>query len=168
MGIYKRDNVWWMHKQHKGRSIQESLNTGIKKEAEKRYADILSSNRFGGFRDDGAHAHGLGEVKEFSRLRFLRGERNERVTDGLELALVELGLHFADDLRRSVVIERHRGFFLAEAALGREFDHPAARLGNLLERLEQREAIESVSDATDVESSGLVCVGDFNLRAGGG
>jgi integrase len=43
MGIYKRDNVWWMHKQHKGRSIQESLNTGIKKEAEKRYADILST-----------------------------------------------------------------------------------------------------------------------------
>jgi integrase len=41
MGIYKKGNTYWMIKQYKGRRVEESLGTGIKRLAEKRYAEIL-------------------------------------------------------------------------------------------------------------------------------
>ncbi len=42
MGIYLKGNVWWMIKQFRGRRVEISLSTRKKKEAEKRYVDILS------------------------------------------------------------------------------------------------------------------------------
>ncbi|MFA5073724.1 MAG: site-specific integrase [Nitrospirota bacterium] len=41
MGIYLKGDVYWFIKQHKGRRIEQSLYTKIKREAEKRYAGIL-------------------------------------------------------------------------------------------------------------------------------
>ncbi len=41
MGLYKKGDVWWFIKQHKGRRVEESLGTNKKKLAEKFYADKL-------------------------------------------------------------------------------------------------------------------------------
>ncbi len=41
MGIYLKGDVYWMIKQHKGKKVEISLYTKIKREAEKKYADIV-------------------------------------------------------------------------------------------------------------------------------
>ena len=41
MGIFLKGDVYWFIKQHKGRRVEQSLFTKIKREAEKRYATIL-------------------------------------------------------------------------------------------------------------------------------
>lgn len=41
MGIYLKGDVYWMIKQHKGRKVEISLYTKVKRQAEKKYAEIL-------------------------------------------------------------------------------------------------------------------------------
>jgi integrase len=43
MGLYKKGNIWWMIKVHKGKKVERSLYTRKKSEAEERYAEILPS-----------------------------------------------------------------------------------------------------------------------------
>jgi site-specific recombinase XerD len=42
MGIYKKGNVYWMIKQYNGKKVERTLDTGIKRVAEERYAKIVS------------------------------------------------------------------------------------------------------------------------------
>jgi integrase len=42
MGIYKKGGVYWMIKQYKGKRIERSLETKVKRIAEERYAKIVS------------------------------------------------------------------------------------------------------------------------------
>lgn len=42
MGIRKRGNVYWMIKQHNGKRVERSLDTGVKRVAEERYSKIVS------------------------------------------------------------------------------------------------------------------------------
>lgn len=49
MGIFLKGDVYWFLKQHKGRRVEQSLHTRIKREAEKRYAEILPTITDGSF-----------------------------------------------------------------------------------------------------------------------
>lgn len=42
MGIYKKGQVWWMIKVYKGKKVERSLDTKIKRKAEERFAKIVS------------------------------------------------------------------------------------------------------------------------------
>jgi len=42
MGIYKKGNTYWMIKQYKGKKIERSLDTSVKRSAEERYSKIVS------------------------------------------------------------------------------------------------------------------------------
>src|SRR5208283_2733912 len=41
MGIYKKGNIWWMIKQHKGAKVERSLQTKVKRVAADRCAKIV-------------------------------------------------------------------------------------------------------------------------------
>lgn len=49
MGIFPRGDVYWFIKQHKGRRVEESLHTKIKRQSEKRYSEILPTIIDGSF-----------------------------------------------------------------------------------------------------------------------
>jgi site-specific recombinase XerD len=42
MGIYKKGHVWWMIKVYKGKKVEKSLDTKIKRKAEERFAKVVS------------------------------------------------------------------------------------------------------------------------------
>src|ERR1035437_5917433 len=42
MGVYKKGNTYWMIKQFRGRKVERSLDTSIKRVAEERYSKIVS------------------------------------------------------------------------------------------------------------------------------
>ena len=42
MGIYKKGNVYWMIKQYRGKRIERSLNTSVKRVAEERYSKLVA------------------------------------------------------------------------------------------------------------------------------
>ncbi len=42
MGIFKRGDIYWMIKQHRGKRVERSLDTSIKRQAEERYAKIVA------------------------------------------------------------------------------------------------------------------------------
>lgn len=42
MGIYKKGNVYWFKKVHNGKKVEKSLEVRTRREAEKKYADLLS------------------------------------------------------------------------------------------------------------------------------
>ncbi len=42
MGIYKKGNTYWMIKQYRGKKVERSLDTSVKRSAEERYSKIVS------------------------------------------------------------------------------------------------------------------------------
>lgn len=42
MGIYKKGNTYWMIKQYRGKRVERSLDTSVKRVAEERYSKIVS------------------------------------------------------------------------------------------------------------------------------
>lgn len=49
MGIFKRGDIYWMIKQYKGKRIERSLDTAIKRQAEERYSKIVAEIIDGGY-----------------------------------------------------------------------------------------------------------------------
>jgi len=52
MGIYKKGNTYWMIKQYKGKKIERSLDTKVKRVAEERHAKIVAEIIDGGYFDN--------------------------------------------------------------------------------------------------------------------
>lgn len=51
MGIYKKGNVYWMIKQHRGKRVERSLDTDVRRIAEQRYAKIVTEIIDGSYYD---------------------------------------------------------------------------------------------------------------------
>ena len=63
------------------------------------------------------------------------------------------------------MVPDHLGLLLAELLARIKLDDLAARLGGLLNRLEDREVVEGISLAADEEAAAFAIIGDFLLGA---
>ena len=57
VGIYKKGNVYWMIKQYRGKKVEQSLDTSIKRMAEERYSKVVAEITDGSYFD--FHFHDL-------------------------------------------------------------------------------------------------------------
>ena len=108
-----------------------------------------------GLGGDAVEAHRLRELKDLPRRRLVLGDGDDAVVDRTDLVLRELGLHLSDDLGRGIVVPRvllGQLVFLGQELAGIKLDALPARLGGLLDGLEDGEAVEGVSLAADGET----------------